>query len=523
VRLVGATSTGFSGEHHVILSVNGTQVGEAVWEGIVANTWSFTIPDGILSNGTNQVHVQSPLDSGAPYGYVWFDWFEIQYNRVYEADGDQLLCPGAVAGPVTVSGFTDPDILVVDISDRSLPRLVSGAQVQSTNAAYAVSFASAGTNATYFVCTRSSVRAATNLIACAFTGLRSATNQADYLAFSVPVLTNELARLIAYRQAGGWTPQARLTQQAYDEFNYGRLSPHALRRCLAHAQAQWSLPPTHAVLAGEGSLDYHNYKGLGGCMVPTFLVNAPDGMFASDNQIADVVGKDGVPELAIGRLVAATPAALSNLVDRIIAYETASPGAWLSNAVFAADNPDDGGNFTASSETVAALMPAWLALQKAYLETQSVAVVHNAICDGLNAGVIWLNYFGHGGWNGLASENLLSPADFSSLTNRATPAVLTAMTCLINRFELPGADCFSKRLLLEPPGGVAAVWSATGLSYNNAAETLDRAFYTARYQESAVTLGGAARRALEAGQAQGVPRFELDIMTLLCDPALRLR
>jgi len=277
------------------------------------------------------------------------------------------------------------------------------------------------------------------------------------------------------------------------------------------------------VLAGAGSFDYHNYKGLGGCLVPTMLVVAPDGMFASDNQLADFQGHDGVPDVAIGRLVAGTPAALSNLVDRIIAYETAVPGAWLSNAVFAADNPDDGGNFTASSETVAALMPSWITLQKAYLETQSVTVVHNTICGGLNAGVIWLNYFGHGGWNGLASENLLSPSDFSSLTNRATPAVLTAMTCLINRFELPGADCFSERLLLEPTGGVAAVWSATGLSYNNAAETLDRAFYKARYQESAVTLGGAARRALEAGQAQGVLRFEMDMMTLLGDPALRLR
>jgi hypothetical protein len=67
------------------------------------------------------------------------------------------------------------------------------------------------------------------------------------------------------------------------------------------------------------------------------------------------------------------------------------------------------------------------------------------------------------------------------------------------------------------------VWSANGLSYNASAEPLDRAFYRARYQSGANTLGEAARQALATGQAQGVPRFELDIMTLLGDPALGLR
>jgi hypothetical protein len=367
------------------------------------------------------------------------------------------------------------------------------------------------------------VRAVTNLAVSNPTGLRSATNRADYLAFSVPALTNELGRLMAHRQSGGWTPQARLTREVYDEFNYGRLSPHALRRCLTHARAQWLLPPTHVVLAGEGSFDYHNYKGLGGCMVPTLLVTTPDGMFASDNQLADIQNNDGVPDIATGRLPVPTPVALSNLVNKIIAYETAVSGAWLSNVVIAADNPDDGGSFTVSSESVSALLPVWLTQQKAYLATQSLTAVRNTIFTGLNTGVVWMNYFGHGGWYGLAQEGMLTTSDFASLTNRVTPSILTAMTCLINRFEVPGSAAYSRRLLLEPPGGVAAVWSATGMSYNELAEILDRAMYVARYQNGASTLGEAARQALASGQAQGVQRFELDIMTLLGDPAQQLR
>jgi hypothetical protein len=522
VRLVGATSTGVSGEHHAILSVNGNQVGEAVWDGIVANTWSFPIPAGILSAGANQVSIDTPLDPDVPYSYVWFDWFEVQYNRTCEADNGQLLCPGTAAGPLTVAGFADPNILVVDVTDSSMPRLVNGAQVQTNNAAYTASFATAGTNATYCVCARSAAIAVTNLSACSSTGLRSAANRADYLAFSVPTLTNELARLLAYRQAGGWTPQALLTQQAYDEFNYGRLSPHALQRCLAHALAQWSLPPTHVLLAGEGSFDYHNYWGYGGCQVPPMLVNTPDGLYAADNQIADVF-HTGVPAVAIGRLPAPTPAALSNLVNKTMACETAASGAWLSQVVLAADVPDEAGDFIASSEAVAALLPGWLTQQKAYLANQSLATVRSTILGGLNTGVVWMNYFGHGGWDGLASAGMLNTNDISTLTNQATPSVLTAMTCLINRFEMPGAMCFSEQLLVDAPGGVAAVWSATGMSDNSLATILDQAFYLARYQNGAPTLGAAARQALQSGQAQGVQQFEMDIMTLLGDPALRLR
>ncbi len=523
LRMLGTTTTRVSNEHHAILSLNGTIVGEPVWEGLADFTGTFDIPGGILSNGINRIRIQRPLDPGIEYSYANLDWFDIQYQRRYEADGDRLLCPGTADGPMTVSGFSDPDVLVLDVTDRSFPRPVTGLSVQSSNSAFAVSFTGAGTNAIYFACSRSAVSEVTRLTACADTGLRSSTNHADYLAFSVPSLTNALGRLMTHRRAGGWTSQVVLTQQAYDEFNYGRLSPHALRRCLAHASAEWSTPPTHVVLVGTGSFDYRDYKELGGCLVPPLMVSTPYGLFASDNQIADTQGDDGVPELAIGRLPVRTSVALSNMVDKTIAHDTASPGVWQSNVVFAADNPDKAGDFTASSEAAAGLLPEWITQQKAYLETQSVDAVRQTIRTNLNAGVVWMNYFGHGGWYGLAEERILAQGDFSSLTNRTNLGVLTAMTCLINRFEVPGAPGFSEQLLLDAPGGVAAVWSATGLSENASAEVLARALYLARYEHGIATLGEGAQRALLSGSAQRLPRFELDIMTLLGDPALPLR
>lgn len=523
VRMAGATSTGFAGEHHAIVSVNGVQVGEATWQGMVANRWTYEIPAGVLSNGLNRVTLRAVLDPGIPYSYIMLDWFDISYNRAYVADGNRLLCSGTAEGPVTVTGFSDPDVLVLNVTDRDMPALLLVAPVVPTNGAFAVSFAGAGSNAAYFACARSAIAAATNMSAYVSAGLRSASNRADYVAFSVPTLTNSLERLLAYRRGGGWTPGVVLTQQAYDEFNYGRLSPHALRRCLAHGLTQWSLKPAQTLLAGRGTFDYRNFRGYGTCLVPTMMVTTPDGLFASDNRLADVLDDDGVPDTGIGRFSATSGSTLSNLINKAIAFDSAAPGAWQTNVLFAADNADESGNFTASSESVASVVPATIGMRRAHLASQSLSVARGTIRTNLNSGVAFMNYFGHAGWYGLAEEKMLSQSDFASLTNRTTPTVFTGMTCLISRFEMPGVDSFSEQLLWGAPGGIGTIWSATGLSYNNLAEMLGREFYLSRYQEGIGTLGDAVRWSLNSGREQGVARFELDIMVLLGDPALQLR
>ena len=49
-----------------------------------------------------------------------------------------------------------------------------------------------------------------------------------------------------------------------------------------------------------------------------------------------------------------------------------------------------------------------------------------------------MNYVGHGGLDRLASEGLLVTADADALTNGERLPVVTALTCTINRFEVPG-------------------------------------------------------------------------------------
>ena len=56
----------------------------------------------------------------------------------------------------------------------------------------------------------------------------------------------------------------------------------------------------------------------------------------------------------------------------------------------------------------------------------------------LGEGAAFVNYMGHGALDRLSSGGLLTSADVPGLTNGARLPVVTAMTCTINRFAVPG-------------------------------------------------------------------------------------
>ncbi len=100
-------------------------------------------------------------------------------------------------------------------------------------------------------------------------------------------------------------------EDIYDAFNFGVPSPLAVRDfpglCL---QPRGRKKLKYAVLAGKGTYDYNDYLGLGDNLVPVILAKTPDGLCAADKMFGDVTGKNGLPEIAVGRLPAVTNAEL---------------------------------------------------------------------------------------------------------------------------------------------------------------------------------------------------------------------
>jgi hypothetical protein len=311
-------------------------------------------------------------------------------------------------------------------------------------------------------------------------------------------------------------------QDIYDEFSYGLKNADAIKTFLRVAYATWSLRPKYVVLAGEGSFDYRNYSGHDDCLVPPLMASAADHLYISDNMFADVTGNDGVPELAVGRIPAASAEELSGYIDKIIGYESAT-GSWTSRALFAADPIDAGGNFAATSDSVAAALPASVAVDRIYLDTMPAAAARAEFLSGLNDGRAYVNFFGHGGITLIGGASLLSIDSLGQLANGDRLPVLTAMTCMAGAFGFPGYDSLAESLVVMQGGGAIAVWSSSDQAYNEYSARLCAGFYEAVFTSGIKVLGDAILSA-KKDYAETATRLEyLNFYNLIGDPALELK
>ena len=186
-----------------------------------------------------------------------------------------------------------------------------------------------------------------------------------------------------------------------------------------------------------------------------------------------------------------------------------------------ADNPDHAGDFPAESDGVAALIPEGFNIDPIYLSELSIDDARQEVVAGIQTGAGFVNYIGHAGLDRLAHEGLLMSNDAPSLTNSPLLPIMTAMTCVAGRFEIPGHDVFAETMLLDSDGGAVAVWAPTGLSINEEAVALDEYLVKAIFQEGVSTIGEAVIAAFnDYAMDEEHLRYMLEIYNLLGDPAM---
>ncbi len=517
VSLQGATASGVTGEHHVQVALNGTALGETSWTGITARQAAFAVPPGALLESGNQVELTALTGDGAPYSVLYLDSFDLSYPRTFRAIGDTLAFTTGGNAQVTVTGFSAAAVRLLDVQDPLHPRWITGAAVDADGAGgYRLSFVPSGSGkylavAPAALATRVAVRSWSS------PSLLSTGNRADYLVIAPPALREAAERLAKLRQTQGLAVMVADLDQIMDTFNAGVSDPHALRTFLTYAHTQWSQAPRYVALAGEGTLDYRNLLGYGDNLVPPLMVQSDGGLFPSDNLLGDVDG-DGLPEVAVGRIPVLSAAELDAYTAKLAAYEGAAAASWTGTAVMTADATDRGADFAADSDRIAAQLAAYT-LSRVYLSTTPLADARAQLLGAIGQGAAFVNYMGHGGLDRLSSAGLLTNSDVPGLTNGERLPVVTAMTCTINRFALPGIPSLGELLVKSASGGAAAVWGPSGLSTNGEAGLLAERFYHA----GDARLGDRVLRAIAEFRTLGgnvdLPR----IYDLLGDPALRLQ
>ena len=291
---------------------------------------------------------------------------------------------------------------------------------------------------------------------------KSPDHTADYIAivhkdlWDAPEDRAGIDDLLARRAAEGLRVAKVDVQDIYDEFNYGRLHPNAIRDFLSYAYDNWNdggtppeKPPKYVLLVGDGTVDPKGVVTTLKTLVPAFLINIDPFMVetAADNRFVTFDGPDDVlPEMTIGRISAQSAAEVANYVEKVAAYEdkTATPdGAWQNRVVYVADtnsNLDGSGAFHDLSDDVRFdWLPFYYESRTVYFKSSTSLDTGDEMKAAIKAefdnSAVFLQWFGHASvyrWGGEAA--MWTASGMPSLAaNKKTPFV-AAFSCLEGYF-----------------------------------------------------------------------------------------
>lgn len=557
IHLHGATQD----PHLTRISVNGNLIDDFPWpsgNGAVPYTISAPLPASLLSTGENTVSVES-RNAGGAQDAVYVDWIELDYDRAYTAVDGALTfsLDGTDTQEVAVQGFADPaEVDGYDLSDPDRPVLFAFG-----DATFLID--PTQTPGPFIAVAPGAVL---HPVVEAFSAdtLRSTANGADYLIITDPALASAAEPLRAHREAQGLRSRIVTVRAIYDEFADGFADPDAIKTFLTYAYDHWQSPrPRYVLLLGDANFDYRDYFGNGEPnFVPVHLIETPGfGEVPSDNWFVTVAGNDLYPDMWVGRIPASTSAEVAMVADKIIQYEAGMAGEWP-HRILAASG-DNKPQFSHSQQRFIDGTNLWLSQVPAGYDVISIAPsavdvsqyvsLRGSFTQALDGvGVGFVSYFGHGAVDAwLASDSsgvysgsaleLLRSSDVSSLSNGRAYPFVAAFNCLNGLFSLPtrmrginasGQEVMNKSLiplaeaLLFLPGkGTIGMMEATSLAYSSEQVTIGQALFERVFDDRRTpkVLGEVVGLAkIQAVRDQGVDPQNLDIMTLIGDPATRL-
>jgi len=516
VRLMGWSSSPQQPDHLAAFGFNGTAVGSIAFDGQEAVEAVLTIPAAAVSNGVNTLSVEGVLQAGRSESFFVVDGVEASFDRALAPAAEAAVFFADGADAVSAAAFAEPLALALDADGQ--PTWIADANGELPAKAWAVS---AG-DERFVVAERAGISTLAPESAAADAWFMSETNQIDYLVVASRALAPAAQDLADYRAGQGLRSGVAVFEDVCDLLAGGEITPEAIPALLRHAATTWLKSPDMVVLTGNGHYDYLQANTGEANHLPPLLVQTPAGVCATDGRLADT-GGDALPDVAIGRLPARTPAELAVMLAKSQAYEAGFGTAWQNQISLAADPADPVGDFSAENDRLAALATEPYAVAaRIDLDDMAIGPARTNFRSWFNAGVGFIHFAGHGDLKTLGKSNLLASANVGALTNALRPPVLVSLTCLAARYEVPSVSSLGEALLQRAGGGAVAVLGPSGLSINAPASELGQAFYAAVFQEGEGRLGPAFLRARRALPPRVFTENTLAVYNLLGDPALRI-
>jgi hypothetical protein len=485
--------------HQVALLLNEVEVGEVVFEEREQGVAAVELDHSSLLEDDNLVSLEA---EGGETDISLVDYVRITYKRTYTAEDDTLRCSAEGGELLTISGFSSPEIRVIDSTD---PKEVfeEVGEVTPEGDEYSITVTVTGEGErTLFAFTEEQIKDPLDIIYNFPSTWHQESEGAEVVIISHEDFLASLTPLKEHREQQGWEVALVAADDLYDELNFGHKTPFAIRDFLNLAHTQWEVKPRFVLLVGDASFDPKNYLGYGEFdLLPTKLIDTEYNETASDDWFTDF-DDDGLPEIVVGRLPVVSPEETSVVVNKIIDYEDAS--GFLDEAVLVADE-NVGYNFEAACQEVESLMPEGMTITDIFLGQLGSEAAREGLLDSLNEGPLLVNYAGHGSvevWQG----GLFDDEDARALTNYPELSFFINMTCLNGFFQAPYAESLAEVLLKSDLGGAIAVWTSSGLTYPQGQSVMNQELMRLLFNGEELTIGEATRRAKEAINDQDIRR-----------------
>lgn len=241
-------------------------------------------------------------------------------------------------------------------------------------------------------------------------------------------------------------------------------------------------------------------------------------------------------DMAVGRFPVSTVENAKIMVDKTIQYmDNKYPGEWQNRVMFLGDDGNNNVHMEASNNAakiVEELAPG-LQVKRVMWDTYPVVVtstgntypeITDVIKKQQNAGLLLVDYCGHGRADQMSHESVLRVNDFGEFKNKGLTLWITA-SCDIMPFD-GTISTIGETAVLNPDGGAVAFYGTTRTVYTQKNEAINRAYLTALFTKE-------NGKYISIGEAQRIAKNELVLKNsdltenklqynLLGDPALVL-
>ena len=359
-------------------------------------------------------------------------------------------------------------------------------------------------------------------------------------------IASDLAK--AHEQREGITWAVVTDQQVYNEFSSGTPDATAYRWLMKmlydRADGNGIQKPRWLLLMGHGSFDNRKLLSTSGtALLLTYQsTNSTNEVkaYATDDYFGYLEDSEGESDskatldIGVGRLPVNNTEEAREVVDKLIRYmANENAGKWKSQLVYLADDGESGTHTKTaeqSAELVRLANPDFI-VTKIFLDAypqevsasgESYPIAKNKVHQLLKNGLLFFDYSGHGGYNSITNEGILTIKEIDAMRNTNLGFWLFA-TCNYAQFD-GGKRCSAEACLMNPNGGAIGILAATRTVYASQNTDLNRAVSAALFQHEntcryEVTLGEAISKGKNTLSTSDSNKLAY---VLLGDPAMRL-